>query len=125
MNKCKTDVKSEKNVVGVAEYNEYDTLAEAQTELGEAKCVELINALVRTNAMNIVRTAATKGPTKSSLRNEAMSEIVTEIAGGEHKEIIGDKLALEALVTKRMGVLEAQMKANISTVEDEDDEDDE
>jgi len=108
------DVSSEQKVIGQAKYPVYETLDEAVNHaeygLGEQKILDLLNAQVKTNSMNILRTARTKGPTKSALRSEAMNEIVSEISNGEHTDCIGNKDALDALIGRRMAQLEQRMK---------------
>ena len=77
---------------------------------------------IKTNAMNDIRSAKTKGPTKSWLRTEAWSEVVEEITSGQHQDCVGNKPALEALVTRRMEEIEARMKAAEPVVVATDDE---
>ena len=109
-----SDVSSESKVIGNTKYPIYETVDEIlnHTEygLGEQKLLDLINAQIKTNAMNTLRTARTKGPTKSALRSEAVNEIVSEIANGDHAECIGNPDVLNALIERRMSQIEARMK---------------
>ena len=118
-----TDVKSKSQVVGQAEYPQFDTIEEAMNAetygLGEAKCLELINAQVRTNEMNKVRGFATGGPSKTVLRQQATSEIIAEIVAGEHQEAVGNEMALSSLIEARMAQLEAARKAEAPPVSDD------
>ena len=107
----------------------YETLQEALSDpnygLGEEKILDLLNAQVKTNAMNEARMALTKGPSKSHLRSLAWSEVAEEIASGQHRECLGNQLALDALVDNRMKVIAERMKAAAATgASGEADEDD-
>ena len=107
-------VKAKSDVVGEAMFPAFDSVEEAINHpkhgLGEQRILDLINAQVKTNAMNDLRTAKTKGPTKGALRNTAFSEIMVEMAAGEHQEVIGDEVALTVLIDRRMAELEARAK---------------
>lgn len=107
------EVKSKSVVLGEAKWDHLETVTEAQQSLGDEQLLSLLNAQIKTNAMNALRTMETKGPTKSSLRTEAMSEIVQEIsdAPGSFTDIIGNTMALEALITKRAAEIEERMKS--------------
>ncbi len=119
-----SEVKSEKKVVGEAEYPSFDTIEEAMNHaeygIGEAKCLELINAQTRTNAMNIVRTNATTGPSKTALRITAMSDVTTELCNGQHPDAIGNETAVNRLVENRMAQLEAERAATAAVVPEDD-----
>jgi hypothetical protein len=126
-----SDVSSDRKVIGQAEFPVYETVDEAinhpQHGLGEEKLLDLLNAQIKTNRMNELRTAATKGPTKSALRSQAMNEIVSEITNGEHQSVIGDELALNNLIAKRIAELEARAKeaaASMAAAAGDDDEED-
>jgi hypothetical protein len=107
-------VSSDRKVIGKADFPQFDSMEEAinhaEYGLGEEKALDLLNAQIKTNAMNALRTAATKGPTKGALRSKAMSEIVAEITNGEHSQVIGNETALNNLIAKRMDELEVQAK---------------
>ena len=100
--------------LGPCDYVIYETINEAlnhpQQGLGEVKLLEILNAQVRTNAMNQHRAMKTKGPAKSYLRSEAMNEVVAEIAAGNHPEVVGNKAALDKLIEDRMALIETRMK---------------
>lgn len=119
-------VKSESVVVGDAKYCVYDSLDEAcnhkEYGLGEQKVLELINAQVKTNSMNELRTAKTKGPTKGALRNTAFSEIMVEMTAGDHQEVIGDEVALTSLIDRRIAELEKRAKEALPPSESEEEE---
>ena len=120
-------VKAKSDVVGEARFPAFDSVDEAinnsEYGLGEQKVLELINAQVKTTAMNDLRTAKTKGPTKGALRNTAFSEIMVEMAAGEHQEVIGDEVALTVLIDRRMGELEERAKEALPVAEASDDDD--
>lgn len=121
------DVSSEQKVIGTATFPVYETVDEAINDgewgLGEEKLLDILNAQIKTNAMNILRTARTKGPTKSALRSEAMNEIVQEISNGEHSGCIGNKDALDSLIARRVAEIETRMKSElVADVVDDDDE---
>ena len=117
-------VKAKSDVVGEARFPAFDSVDEAinnsEYGLGEQKVLELINAQVKTTAMNDLRTAKTKGPTKGALRNIAFSEIMVEMNAGEHQDVIGDEVALIALIDRRMAELETRSKEARSTTEESD-----
>ena len=120
-------VKAKSDVVGEARFPAFDSVDEAinnsEYGLGEQKVLELINAQVKTTAMNDLRTAKTKGPTKGALRNTAFSEIMVEMAAGEHQEVIGDEVALTVLIDRRMAELEERAKEALPVAEASDDDD--
>lgn len=111
------EVTGEKRNLGMAQYPVYETWDEVCSDevhgIGEVKGLELLNAQVKTNAMNTLRTAKTKGPSKSLLRSEAMNEILEEVSSApdSYPNVIGNRVALEALITKRMTEIEARMTA--------------
>ncbi|MHA2265703.1 MAG: hypothetical protein ACXAEN_25205 [Candidatus Thorarchaeota archaeon] len=109
------EVTSESQTLGECEFTIYETGPEALESLGEEKLLDILNAQIKTNAMNQFRTAKTKGPTKSWLRGEAFNEIIMEVKQGQHEETLGDKNAMEALVQKRMGEIEERMKVAAAT----------
>jgi len=115
MIKGSSPVKSDQKELGDATYPVYETVDEAVNHpefgLGEPALLDLLNAQVKTNAMNQLRTAKTKGPTKTMLRAEATSEIVEEIGAGQHGDAIGNRMVLEALIERRMAEIEARMTA--------------
>ena len=107
------EVKSKSDVLGEAEFAVYDTVAEATEAIGDEALLSLLNAQLKTNAMNTLRTLKTKGPAKGWLRDEAVSEIVSEISANpsDFPGVVGNKPALTALVEKRMNEIEARMKS--------------
>lgn len=131
MNTGEAEVKVRKpdRIVGIAKYAIYETSNEALNHptygLGETKLLELLNAQVKTNAMNVLRATATKGPTKSLLRAQALNDIVQEIATGNHKDCIGNESALMALVERRMSEIEARIKAEAGVVVDSEEDEEE
>lgn len=131
MQNCEAEVTSRKPPSkGIAKYIAYETWAEVWAgEYGETKSLELLNAQIKTNAMNETRASLTKGPSKSLLRSEAINEIMQEVASGSHTEVIGNKPALDALVQNRMDAIEERMRAAQiaagAQFSDEDDDDEE
>lgn len=127
----KYPVRSDKKDLGEAEFPVYANMDEALNDptygLGEVKLLELLNAQVKTNAMNALRTSKTKGATKTALRDAAASEIVQEIADQQHQEVVGKPELLSALINRRAAEIDQRMKdsAASETEEDEDSSDDE
>ena len=118
----KANVKSKKEVVGVAEYLIFDSVSEAVGELSEGAVLDLINSQYRTNAMNAVRGAATGTPSKTYLRKLAGARITD----AEFQSVLGDMDGIEALIQKKMREIEAEMaaeKAAAPTQSDEDEDD--
>jgi len=89
-----TDVKSKQEVVGVAEFEVFDSVLEATDFLGETTTLSIINAQHRTNKMNVVRAAATGAPSKKALQVQALSIIPIE----ELQKVHGDPAALQVLL---------------------------
>lgn len=108
------EVTSEKRVLGEANFPQFESVEEALNHpeygLGETRLLEILNAQIKTNAMNKLRTDMTKGPSKGALRSEAMNEIVQEISSGEHQHCIGNREALEQLVAERMKKIEQRIE---------------
>jgi hypothetical protein len=86
-----------------AEHNVYDSVSEATGSMGEKDLLELINAQVRTNAMNTVRAQYNTAPSKEALRRKARASITLD----EFREVVGDEAKLEALIDKKVAALEA------------------
>ena len=128
MIKGEADVSSEQKILGVARFPVFETVKEAVDHpdegLGEEKLLDLLNAQIKTNAMNLLRTNKTKGPTKGALRSEAWNEICQEIANREHPDCLGNKKALDDLVEKRIIIIEARMKKAENDDEEIEDNDD-
>ena len=110
--KVKTDTQSVKSKVndetvhiGDAHFPVYDSLEEAGAEEGEEKCLDMINAQVRTNEMNRIRALAKGGPSKNRLRNIA----IQEITGDEWQEIACDDAKIQAKVAEKVREIEARM----------------
>jgi len=78
MQKGTNEVKSGGEVVGEASYDIFDALNEAVENLGEPECVKLINAQIRTNALNEVRSVATGKPSKARIKDLAIDELCKE-----------------------------------------------
>ena len=121
------EVKTDKRTrsLGPVDFCIYDSVDEAinhpEHGLGPIKVLELINTQVKTNAMNNKRAQA-KGPTKTLLRSEAMTEVVAEIAAGNHPNAIGNKAVLESLIEQRMAVIAQRIKDSTGAGIEEDEE---
>lgn len=100
------DVKSKGNVVGVATYQKFDSTPDAVKSMGEATVVGIINAQVRTNAMNIVRADATGKPSSKALMRAAFTELVTSKTQEELAAMVGDDVAMN----EALNVIIARMK---------------
>ncbi len=123
-------VKSKSKIVGNAQFQHYETLDELLNDekfgLSEAKVLELVNAQVRTSALNDVRAGFNREPSKKYLTKVAMQEIIQEVSAGSHSDVIGDEAALNALIDSRAAEIKARMEAEapVVVVEDDDDDDD-
>ncbi len=103
--------------IGMANFPVYDSVAEAIEKEGDEKCLEFINAQVRTNEMNRVRALARGGPSKGKLKNMAIAEIAPET----WQEIAGDIAAIDKAITEKMEEIAARMAlAQPVAVEDDD-----
>jgi hypothetical protein len=107
------DVKSKSEVVGQAKFPVFVSTDEAVEYFGEAKTLELVNSQIKTNEMNEIRTAATKGPSKGKLRSQAQNEILEEILASGNNPFAGDEAGLENAIVQRMAELEEQAKATL------------
>jgi len=127
----KSRVQEETKVVGIATYPQYDSLDEAVNHpdygMGEARILELLNAQVRTNAMNEVRHAAVKGPSKKRLRERATGELFSDMANspGDYSHLVGDEAAVQREIQRRMDAIEAGMKASVGAPAEEPEDEDE
>lgn len=104
------DVKSKQDVVGVAVFKAYDSTQEAVGDIGEATILKLINAQVRTNAMNVVRAEKVGKPSK---RGE-MLEAFTRLAGEDPAAVAacgGDRAKLEELINAKIAEMEREAAA--------------
>lgn len=70
-------IDGKRQVIGEATYFEFETLAEAVEQFGEAGVLALVNSQHKTNEMNKVRAEFTAGPSRESLENEAMVILTT------------------------------------------------
>lgn len=115
--------------VGIAEYPIYDMLSEAIEDIGEERCLELINAQSRTNEMNRVRAAARPGGvSKSALRDKAFAALASNPSDIEALMACGGDLnKIQALVEKKMEELRSQVPVPVGAPEvgDNGDEEDE
>jgi hypothetical protein len=113
------EVKSKSAVVGIAKFQKFDSIGEAITELGEETVLGLVNTQHATNAKNAIRAAATGTPPKAKLRARALASMTME----EFQSVMGDEAKLEALIARKMAEYEAEIKATLPVVSDEDAED--
>lgn len=115
------DVKSKTNSVGIAEYPAYDSTTEAVEDKGEDVVLSLINAQVRTNAMNLIRSNATGKVSKKALMQMALATLTVE----DFASVAGDTIALQNLLDKKGAEIQADLDAKVPTaVEVDEDEDD-
>jgi hypothetical protein len=105
------EVKSDQKILGECDYDIYDSVLEATNALGETQLLDILNAQIRTNAMNAFRTSKTKGPTKSALRTKATNDVVQELLAGGHPDAIGNESAIQNLIDRRMAEIEIELKS--------------
>jgi hypothetical protein len=74
----KEPVTSKSQVVGYAEFEQFDTVAEAVAKLGEEQTLKLINTQHGTNEKNRIRAEATGKPSRKSLEEKAFARISME-----------------------------------------------
>lgn len=117
MKRVEKDVKSNSVVVGTAEYEVFDTLEEAEEELGTAVTLDLVNRQRRTDKMNEIRQTATGKPSKEIIRMTVMSEMTPE----EFEGVRGDPAALGVLVGKKMDEYMANLKTVAPPKDDDED----
>ena len=100
-----SDVKSKGKVVGVANYDIYDSVAEAIATLGEEMILELVNVQTKTRSLNIIREGAQDRIGKKALTAKAMATITPE----EFMEVAGDPVRIRQLLESK----EEQIKAEL------------
>lgn len=121
MQNATADVKSDKVLVGEAKYPVYESTSEAAAAEGEDKLLGLLNAQIRTNAMNAIRQAANPSVSKIGIKLEVMTEMTTD----KVLSFAGDKAALQEYVETEAERIYAERKAAspvAATTEPDDDE---
>lgn len=128
------DVFSGGKKVGVADYPIYDSTAEAVENLGEEKVLSLINAQVKTDERNKIRSEMTKEPSKEKYREMAMVSLKRDPETLQaaildpdpdslnrliEAEIVRLKAEREATLAKRKAELEAEVEDEEAEDEDE------
>jgi len=117
------DVRSKKESVGTATFSEYESSQEAVEAIGEAQLLSLLNAQIRTNAMNEVRGAATGKPSKVKNIFEAIAMLSLE----EMQACGGDEAKIREVVATKQAEMAASKAAAAGTspgAEDDDDDED-
>ena len=118
------DVKSQKEVVGVAEFPIFDNTTEAAEHLGDGTCTAMINAQVRTNAMNNVRQSAVGKPSKLNQRYDALARLDAQVL----IDCAGDRAKIEDAINTELAKMEKEQaeaaSAEPAAVESDGDEDD-
>lgn len=114
------DVKSKKDTVGTATFSEYESSQEAVEAIGEAQMLSLLNAQIRTNAMNEVRGAATGKPSKVKNIFEAIAQLSAE----ELQACGNDEAKIRELVANKQAEMAASKAASAGTSPPEDDDED-
>ena len=95
------EVTSKEKVVGIAKYEQFDTVDEALSLLGDAKVLSLINTQHGTNVKNTIRQSADEKVSKTLLRKKAMAAITVE----EFSACQGDTDKLELLLQRKVAEL--------------------
>ena len=116
----KSLVEGSRVVVGTAYYNVYDTTSEAAGDLGEDKCLALINSQNRTDEMNKVRALSRPGVSKKVLRDRAMVDLLAD----SMEALIacaGDKVKLEALIVSKMETIKEEILSSAGAAQVEQD----
>jgi hypothetical protein len=130
--KSKIEKGGKRELVGIADYNEYENLQEAITDLTEAEVLKLVNTQAKTNALNAVRASATQKPTKQALLMKAVQTMdpaeLASLQGDPQKltarlEQLAKDLEGKYEEDRRAQQREMAAKAKSEAV-DEDDEDD-
>lgn len=121
----KIRVNGQSQEVGTATYPIFDSVREAETELGEEKTLELINAQVRTNEMNRVRGLARGEPSKNLLRQRALAKISFD----EWQAVAGNLTAIEALLEQKIEEVREELRqqrqfASVSSGDGDDEDQD-
>lgn len=118
---AQTDVKSKSQVVGKALYPVFETASEAVDKLGEEALLVLLNSIVRTNAMNEVRAAATGKPSEKKLTDMAWAELDTEDITAAAQS--GEPNAMQNLFDDKKNEIRARVEAAQPTAPADEDAD--
>ncbi len=103
----KTDVKSKSKKVGEATYPVYENVDEAVEKLGAEALLKALNAQIRTNALNAVRSDNVVGPvSKTRAMKQATHEMVSDMAAIQR--FGGDPAGWEAEIDRRVAVIMAE-----------------
>ena len=121
MENASVEVRSNRAVVGTAKYPVYASVSEAVGAESEEKLLGILNAQIRTNAMNAVRSLANPSVSKVSIRMEVMSGMSTE----DVLAFAGNKAGLQEYVEAEADRLYAERKSGASVAAPEEDEDEE
>lgn len=109
----KTKVEGRQLVCGTASYAIYDSLTEAQGDIGDAKIVQLVNSQSRTDAMNKVRALSRPGGiSKKVLYNKA----VAWLCSNDVQALVacnGDDAKIQTLVESRMDMIKDELASQI------------
>ena len=111
----KSRVNDETITVGDANFAVYDSLEEAASTEGEQKCLEFVNAQVRTNEMNKVRALAKGGPSKTKLYRMA----IIEISGEQWAEAAGDQLKIDEMLAVKIKEIGERMATAVPVAADD------
>lgn len=102
----KRRIDGKEEVVGTATFLIYDSISEAIESIGEEKSLELLNAQVKTNAMNTTRAESREPTSNKALTNKAMEGFTADDwleiaqAGGAEASRSLLKLKLDAKIAE-------------------------
>lgn len=110
------DGKKVRESVGLAEFPIYDAVDECVEAQGDAKTLELLNAQIRTNALNNLRALKRPGgaPSKTALRAKALPLISPD----EWVAIAGDPVKIEAKILEKIDQIKAEMGIDDDAADD-------
>jgi hypothetical protein len=117
------EVKSKSKVVDEAQWNEYESVAEAVDALGEEKVLDRLNTQLGTDAKNAVRAQYNSKPSKATLQLQAVKRL-HEDDPDKLRDVCGDDAAFRALVEQKIEEIKKEMAARTSSSDEGEDSDD-
>jgi len=107
------EVRSKGKIIATAEYPKYDSVQEALDGMGEDATLSLVNAMVKTNAMNSARSANSTKKNKTVLTHKAIAWL------GENNGFSAENQELHGGV---QGCIDAKVKELQEETEEESEE---
>jgi len=117
------EVKSGGTIVATVDVEEFESISEAQENLGDSEVLSLINTQHATKKKNQARQEATATVSKGKLKEMSTAELISSDMD-KLTAVAGDHAAIAALIEEKMKEIEARMAAQrpLATTTDPDEE---